>query len=79
MITEDEYYKTLSVHYCESYFEIDAPEDEPLKKNEGNAEIEIYADYKPTDADVEEALQIGGYLVAGHSGRLIREKITLDY
>lgn len=79
MYMEEPEYRTLKVHYVEKYYSINDDETEPLRVNDGDAELEFYAFSSPTDGDVEEALQIGGYLVARHGTEFYRESLELDY
>lgn len=74
----DEDYRTINVHFVERYFAIDS-EDAPILSNAGDAELEFYTHYQPTDGDIEEALQIGGYLVARKGSGYYRYSIELDY
>ena len=76
---EEPEYRTLKVHYKEKYYSINDDETEPLRVNEGDAELEFYLLARPTDEDVEEALRIGGYLMSRRGSEFYQDSIELDY
>lgn len=76
---EEPEYRILKVHYKEKYYSINDDETEPLRVNEGDAELEFYLLARPTDEDVEEALRIGGYLMSRRGSEFYPDSIELDY
>lgn len=72
--------KIYNVHFVEYYYRADETDEAaPLLKNEGDALVHIYTYYQPTDEDIEEALQVGGWLVARDGGMFCRQEIELEY